>query len=295
MGEYAHTEYVYTVRFGNWGEEWKLKPFGDVHHDADNHAKDHWKSYLDSCKKDLDDYKGRVIFLGMGDYIDYMSTSERAGVQSAHFHDTTNRTLDEYALEKTDKMLDQISFMKGKTIGLIEGNHHYKLMSGMTTTNYMCEKLQCKYLGIHTYVYLRMEKQGPHRKTVGVLINAHHGRGGGRTIGASLNAVYSLQNAAEADIYLMGDNHQKEAARRPILKKGHGNSIFRMRERQRIFARTGSFQKGLIHNQDSFVAKMAMAPTSLGAIDITMVPTRTHFKEDGEKKEETFIDMRVSY
>jgi hypothetical protein len=54
--------------------------------------------------------------------------------------------LDAVMTEFIDKA-KEIKFMENKLIGLIEGNHFGAFQSGITTTQMMCDKLKCKYLG----------------------------------------------------------------------------------------------------------------------------------------------------
>ncbi len=67
----------------------KLIPFGDIHADSDLHAVDEWMEFIDYARKEKDAY-----FLGMGDYLDSWSASERHILRSGGLHDTSLKNLD---------------------------------------------------------------------------------------------------------------------------------------------------------------------------------------------------------
>ena len=54
------------------GEPFYVIPFGDIHRDSDMFADTHWNEFLSYAKS-----KNNAVFLGMGDYTDGISTSER--------------------------------------------------------------------------------------------------------------------------------------------------------------------------------------------------------------------------
>ena len=74
------------------GEPIKLIPFGDVHRDSDMHAHTHWQEFLKYAKA-----QKNALFLGMGDYTDGVSTSERIVLGNAGLHDTTTDEVTLYA------------------------------------------------------------------------------------------------------------------------------------------------------------------------------------------------------
>jgi len=62
----------FTVCDWKSGRTLRLVPFGDVHRDSPHHAKEKWNDFLEYAKG-LED----AAFIGMGDYLDGYSTSER--------------------------------------------------------------------------------------------------------------------------------------------------------------------------------------------------------------------------
>lgn len=287
--EFAFTEYRVPIEFRKFREPIYLIPFGDVHRYAPNCDEEAWLSFLKYCKKIQKKYK--TFYLGMGDYDDFMSTSERHAVVASRLHDTTIQTLDDVAYKRTYDLIEELKFMKGHILGLIEGNHHYKFSSGITSTQKMCEYFNCKHLGINTW--LRLSFSNPHHpgRKMSLDIFAHHGRGGGRRMGGSINHVEDMMRVAEADIYIMGDDHKRWVAPVSRFIASHGNETFNVRERNIYLARSGSFQKGYIHNINSYITRTSLPPVNLGGIALKLTPVCKSKTIDGVKKEHSFVDI----
>ena len=171
------TSEVFTIDITEHRGKISILPFGDVHYGAPNHAKKDWKAWVKAGEKRVEDNDG-VLFLGMGDYFDLLSSSERKSLMCGDFHESSYKTFDQFVESMMDKFLDQISFMKGRCLGIIGGNHSYVFTSGehagKTTDIVMAEKLECKYLGVGSTIALRLIKNNT--STI-VWIFAHHGKG----------------------------------------------------------------------------------------------------------------------
>lgn len=274
-----HKFYIPNVKVG---QTIYLIPFGDIHRSAPLCHAEKWKEFLEWAKHKKDSY-----FLGMGDYDDLVSTSERAGLAGARLHDSTLQTIESAYRHYTDRLIKELSFMKGRCVGLLEGNHYGVFQNGTTTTQRMCEALDCKYLGCSAFIQIVI---GERKRTMAVDVWAHHGLGAARLIGGSLNRVQQMAEAAEADIYLMGHDHKKSVATITRLKLNHTGSHLRLSHRKAILARTGSFLRGYVPGAVSYVADAMMNPTDLGCAKIELTPRR----ETGEGSDITHIDLHAS-
>lgn len=246
-----------------------LIPVGDVHRDNDMCAEDKWIDYLDWMKD-----KANLYVLGMGDYLDFMSTKERNKVKSANLHDSTLQQLDKMMLAWVMTLYHELSFLKGRIIGLIEGNHYGEFTNGMTTTQKLCELLECPYLGTSTYTRLIIEFTKRHRVPVDVF--AHHGKGASRMMGGSLNTVEHMAAYSDADIFLQGHDHKKSVAFINKLALNSGFGHIKLVSRKILIARTGGFLKGYEQNTPSYVARAALPPTDLGLVKIEINPRFFH-------------------
>jgi hypothetical protein len=249
------------------GETIYLIPFGDIHRFAPLCDEDKWLEFLAWAKT-----KENCYFLGMGDYDEMLSYSERKSLLTAFFHDSTEETIDGIFRKNTNKLIDELLFMRGRLIGLVEGNHYGVLQSGISTTQVMCDKLKCKYLGVSSFIRLSF-KYGS--KSCALDIWAHHGKGAARLVGGSLNSVQQMMDAAEADIYLMGHDHKKAIGTKTKLTLSSGGNNFGLSHKKILFGRTGSFLRGYVPEHASYVAKGAMSPTDMGVLKIELTPKRS--------------------
>ena len=84
------TIHEYGIPIRSQSQPVYLHFFGDVHRDSPLHAADAWKKYLAYAKQGAHDN----WFLGMGDYVDCCSTSERIAITSIRhaLHEIVNRS-----------------------------------------------------------------------------------------------------------------------------------------------------------------------------------------------------------
>jgi hypothetical protein len=195
--------HYYEIPFKKYDEPIYLIPFGDIHRTSPLCAEESWLEFLEWARG-----KRNAHFLGMGDYDDLASTSERTLLRNDKLHESTTSTLESLYKKHTDKLIKEISFMKGKLIGLIEGNHYAEFQTGITTTQRMCDALDCKYLGVSATSVLSFKSTVSPKKRKTIAIFAHHGLGASGLIGGSMNKVQQMARQVEADIYLMGHDHK---------------------------------------------------------------------------------------
>lgn len=265
----------FEIPFDKYGEPIYLIPFGDVHKSSPMHAKEKWQEMLDWAKT-----KKRCYFLGMGDYNDLASTSERFILNDKALHESTVKTLEQLYLQHCLDFAKDIKFMKGRLIGMLGGNHYGVFQNGVTTDQKLCELMGCKYLGVNGFIRLQFVSATPHKNRIAVDIFAHHGRGGGRTQGGSMNPVEQMARTAEADIYLMGDNHQKAISHISRLRLVSGRGSIRVGHRKVLLARTGSFLKGFEEGCQSYVVDGLMNPSDIGVVKIELTPKRNQENDD---------------
>jgi hypothetical protein len=269
----------YVVHAQGSGEPIYIVPFGDVHKFAPLHSTHHWSSFLEWAKE-----QPRCYFIGMGDYMDLASASERNILRDRRLHESSVKTLEELYDEHLQGFYKDIEFMKGRCIGLMEGNHYAEYESGVTSTNKLCDLLGCKYLGASAFIRISLIYADVKHSSVDIW--AHHGRGAARLVGGSLNRVQQMGEQAEADIYLMGHDHRKSAGTTSRLRLAGGGGGLRVVHRKQLYIRTGSFLRGYVDGKPSYVADMNLNPADLGVVTISMTPIKSH--------EGLSIDLRAS-
>ena len=262
------TVHNYHIEVDKLNEPIYLIPFGDVHRFAPLCDVEKWHEFLAWAK-----IKPNSYFLGMGDYDDLASTSERKALMQACLHESTQMTIDELFISRTNKLCEELSFMKGKLIGMIEGNHYGMLQSGISTTQMMCEKLKTKYLGVSSFIRLSFIHNKNRRASIDVW--AHHGRGASRLFGGSLNSVEQMSSISNAQVLLMGHDHKKSVALKTSLYLTNGGKEVKLKQRKILLGRTGSFLRGYVDNAPSYIAELALPPTDLGVLKIELTPKRS--------------------
>lgn len=254
------------------GKPFKLIPFGDIHRDSDMHAHDHWAEFLAYAKQ-----QKNAVFLGMGDYTDGVSTSERIVLSDVGLHDTTRTTLKDVYRGVTKTLTNELNFMRGRCIGMLGGNHYFDFGDGDTTDHVLASALGSKFLGVCSFIRLSLRFSNKTAQRHSLDIFAHHGKGGGSTPGAQFNTIEKMQSTADADVYLMGHTHGKgcipSSPRLRLVSAGKKAELC-VRERTPWLGRTGSFLKAYEHNRVSYNVDAGRSPCSLGWIEFEITPVR---------------------
>lgn len=253
------------------GKPIRLIPFGDIHRDSNLHAEEHWQEFLAYAKK-----QKNALFLGMGDYTDGCSTSERISLVQGGMHDTTVHSMRRLYGEWAARLHKEISFMKGRMIGMLGGNHYFQFENGDTTDHVLAAQMGTKFLGVCSFIRLSFTFKGRASKRHSIDIFAHHGKGGGMTPGATFNTLEKMQGTADADIYLMGHDHKKGCIpSSPRLKLVNGSSKeLCVRERTPWLGRTGSFLKAYENGVTSYNVDAGRSACALGWIEFEITPRR---------------------
>ena len=257
-----------------YGKPIYFVPFGDVHYASPLHAEGAFGDFLKWAENHPDAY-----FLGMGDYIDFISararvalTKLKASVKTEMHENDAEETIDsleERAESKISKFARLLinAGMKGRIIGMLDGNHDFPFQDGTNTTQRLCQLLDTRYLGVASFLGITLDAHG--RRTT-LEVWAHHGKGAARLAGGSINRVIVMQEQAEADLYCMGHDHKKSATPGVRLTRSHGKDGAVVRHREQFFIRTGSFTKAYEDGVSSYATDGNMNPTQMGVIKIIL-------------------------
>ena len=283
------TALLYRIRFTR-PEPFRLNIFSDVHKYSLSHDAAAWSEYLQECRT----YRGmRQYYMGVGDYCDPGSTSERIVLKSEKLHESTVNTIIKAHTEQTDTFTEDIRFMAPTLIGLIGGNHDADLFGSVTQTQKICSDLQCAFLGVSALVHLQIF-YGAMRRSLKLFV--HHGTTGGRTLGGGLNPVQAMQRTVPAArVYIMGHSHQKaigftEAVDDRIRKDG--SDIELVREKV-VYIRTGSFLEGFERDVPCYTTESLYPPTGSGAVALYVTPHRRNFYEAGQKRSSILLNVQA--
>lgn len=279
------------VQLRSESETWHLVPFGDVHRDSPHCAVERWREDLADWRK-----LKNVLFIGLGDYTDFLSTSERVRVGGGEgLHGTTNSTLDRLARRQIHALAKELDFMRGRLLGLINGNHYYQFRDGTTGDHLLAQLLGTEFLGVAAFVRVVFRKPAC-RSAAALDIFAHHGAGTGQKPSASLAAVGRMAEWVEADIVLQGHDHKRGALPlNPILTLSQNrNGPLHVRERQRWIGRTGSYLKAYVDGEPSYNVDAGRGPCSLGHIRFDLNFERDRYQgKDRPRHDRTSIRIRA--
>jgi hypothetical protein len=189
------------VKINTKGHKVVVSPLGDIQWSGKRgpSALDHVKRHIDRALK-LDAW-----FLGMGDYTDFLSPSNRQRLAAASLYDTAQDVIDEKAHELVEEVYNEVlQPTRGRWLGLLEGHHYYE-GRGSTSDQWLAELLDARFLG--TSAYIRLEPSG-------VVLLAHHGQGNSVLPTGPLNKLYHYSHGfVGADVYLIGHTTKMSVAR----------------------------------------------------------------------------------
>lgn len=243
------------------GDTLYIIPFGDVHRDTDSCDVDRWQWFLKGCQEYPQD---KTYYLGMGDFNDFASAKEQKIIRNSALHDQTQNKFDEIVERDNRKFAKEISFMKGRLIGLLDGNHNWVFKNGKTATEDLCERLDAPYLGWLSYVNITFNILNSGGKAIRMDIIPCHGKAGGKLAGTSISQVADLKTIFPvADLYIQGHDHQRGAWPQAILVSDCCGNI---KQKRQFLARSGSFKKGYVDGVSGYEVGRLLRPSDLGAI-----------------------------
>ena len=270
-----NTSGVFTVHqypiLCNENKPFRLVIFGDVHRDSPNHAKRSWQDDL----KLLQSYpKDSTYFLGMGDYFDNASASERSNLVriGPDMHETIVNDLSILAQSKVKAFAKEIDFMRGRLVGLVNGNHFFNFQDGTNTDQRLCGLLDCKYLGVSSFIRLAVTSKRNSHHSLDIWV--HHGKGAARLVGGSINRVDQMREAAEADLYVMGHDHNRMAvpAKPRLFLRNTSRGGLEVKQRQSYLIRSGSYLASYEDGQSNYNVDEARNPCSIGHVELEITP-----------------------
>lgn len=234
-------------------------------------------------------------FIGMGDYVDPISPSNRKawGSIKGSLYDSFVDSVDEKMKEHEDAVFKILEPTRGRWLGMLTGHHYYEYEDGSSTDINLCRRLETKHLGQCSMI--RLSFQDEQRNSLSCIIWAHHGQGGGLTVGAPLNKLERVAMWAEADLYLMGHQHKRVSAPIPRLYLTNSPSPTLIAREKRLVC-TGSYLKGYMQGHTkggvaagTYVEEKMLAPVSLGSPMITITPSRK--TRDGQNLREIQLSV----
>jgi len=287
-------EYNYTVRERiiecKSTDVISLIPFGDVHRDTPLCDEDRWKYFLQGCRE-IQAENPLTLFLSTGDSHDFASFSEVRNIRNSKLHETTINKFDLMAQKDNRKFAREIDFMRGHMLGFIEGNHGWVMKNNKTATEDLAERMDSESLGwlCHYTLNFKFTDRGglSSHNVYGVIC---HGKAGGYTAGSTVNQVDKLRRIfPAADFYIMAHDHERWAVPKSVLLPVSAMGCTKIKQKRQFLCRSGSFMKGFVDGQSSYVVGGLYTPSDLGSLVM-----RIGFHRDQRKGEDrTITDIKV--
>lgn len=186
---------------------WFLGDFQWAGKKANSTALTHLQRTIGEALEDGDKAGREVRFIGMGDYIDFASPSNRARLKAANLYDTAMDVVDEKALELTLEIYElALKPTKGRWLGLVEGHHFHEMKDGTTTDMRLCALLDAPFLGTSGLIKVGFNLgRDSLKRGLPVTLWVHHGVGSGQTGYFPLARLEKIAAVWEqVDVFAMG-------------------------------------------------------------------------------------------
>jgi len=269
----------YTIRVSHNHQTVTIVPFGCIHRHSRLCNVEKWHETLEKMKSLPNAY-----FIGMGDYEDMVPARERIILRGANLYDTTEDSIYKMTDNCIKELAAELSWMKGRLIGLLGGNHYMLYPNGITSDQKLCELLGCQYLGCSSYIALLLSYHG---RQAAYKIWAHHGKGASRTVGGSIQRIEQMKDAMVADCYCMGHDHKRSITpandQLEIVDSSRQSEPY-LRKKVRWLARTGSFLNSYEPGMPSYISDAAKSPVNQGCVALHLTYHRWRIK--GESRVE---------
>lgn len=246
-----------------------IMPLGDVHYGSRDWPESKFKTHLE-WGMDRGAY-----FLGMGEYLDAFSNSQRALI--GPMRDSAKELVDNMMRDRAMQLIDILKPTKGRWIGFLEGDHRWDFQDGNSVDQLIVRHIGGHFLGTSAMIRFRFNGVPKGHPEADCTLFCHHGTGASQTQGGSLNKVENMLKAFDADIYLMGHVHSKLGA--PIDQQQITPDGIHT-HRTKLIARTGAWLLGyasseplsldepVIKSRGTYVEQKAFIPSALGGLAI---------------------------
>lgn len=212
-------------------------------------------------------------WVGMGDFIDMESPSNRRAIAQSGVYDSVIDALDSKAEDLEQELQELLKPTVGRWLGLLEGHHYHPHQDGTTTDTRMAAFLKAPFLGTAAYLNLTFKSPSAHHVNPSLNIWAHHGRGGGGLAGSPTSALEKKILGFDADLYLMGHTHTRGAVPRDRVYPVWGPTRGTLHHKTVYLVNCGSYLKGYQENSKrngraagGYPEAAMMNPLALGSV-----------------------------
>ena len=252
--------HVERIKYKSTKDPIKIVPLFDIHY---GNAACDVNALRDFIRNNKDAY-----FIGGGDWLDSVIISDLRRYRKTIDSTETDEIID----EQIDGLYEIIKPIKNRIIGLGSGNHEDNIAKrcGTHPMKRLCKRLDVPFLGFSGLIKLILRTEVGQARTV--IIRWHHGWGGGsRTQGADLTKFSKDMLYWDADIFLYGHVHRKQADRIPRLGLWGDKLI----SKPKLLGICGTFLRTYTDTANPTYSEIAgYPPTEIGALTVNIRPFR---------------------
>lgn len=227
---------------------------------------DTWKRLLKRVEKD-----DKCFIVFVGDMTDDDRPSMRQRKEQIYAETERHSALEESDLDHMDRLdkylVPDLKRIQGKIIGMIDGDHYRRYANGITSTQYLANKLKCPkaYLGERMgWIRIIFQRDGSKQDHRLFDILIRHGKGGTGAFGYDINALVRQSSGFDADLYIGGHTHKQWFIKVPFLHLGK----YDIKQRLVGYARAGSLLRGFLFGQTTYAEIAEYNPLSIGCPEI---------------------------
>ncbi len=251
-----------------------LIPLGDIQYDGSEESSS-LKLLRETIARGTE---AGAYYIGMGDYTDFLSPSNREKLKNSGLYDTAHDVIERTGDKLIEEVAEILAPTRGRWLGLLEGHHFQEFAAGDTSDMRLARLLGTVHLGTSAYINLTFHRGNG---AVDCVIWAQHGIGNGVSPAAPVTKLDNVMKAFEADIYLLG--HMTKLAHTPtnrIYPSWRGKKP-KLHHQTKHLVGCGGFSRGIQVGRRSgqvprgtYVEQGMMRPTALGAPTIRIRPIR---------------------
>jgi hypothetical protein len=256
------------------GDELRLAPLGDIQYGASGVALAKLARHVEHGRE----YGWR--FLGMGDYLDHFSPSNRKALLAAGsiLYESASEIIDDAVSRRIVELVEgPLSGSEGRWLGLVQGDHEHVFLDGTHSDQRLAAELGAPFLGSAAIVNVYL---GDFPRPLKIF--ATHGAGASANLtGKTLHLERLARAFKDCDVYLMGHSHLKYGFPLPrLVDVERPDGTRDIEEEKAICAITGSWLTAYVANsrspqgfpQGGYAERGAKPPVPIGGVLITATP-----------------------
>lgn len=234
-----------------------ITPVGDVQLGAAAFDERRFQEHLDNAPADS-------LYIGMGDYHDFVSPSNRRKLLSMRsdesLYDVVWEKMDAEAHQDIAAFESLVERTEGQWLALLGGHHFWVFPNGQSSDEVIADDLDTPYVEGDVIVEVTYG-DGITRR-----VHAWHGEGSAQTPTGVFNKM-KRKDWVRADLYLMGHTHRTFIIPgNPEVDSIDPSSESGWSHRTPLYVNTGSFLRGYIRGSRTYVERGGLPPTALGGV-----------------------------